>query len=78
MAGITNFDSRDMPIYKEAVKRHGGKRVWIRKEGIGGASGPSLHSNLSTLSRFWNIFDAVAVEMGGTMIQKAIRQSNTK
>lgn len=77
MAGITNFDKRDMPIYKESINRHGGKRLWIREKGIGNAAGPSLHSNMSTLSRFWNIFDAVAAEMGGTVLQKAMNRSET-
>lgn len=67
--GVTNFTEDMRPVYVEAVKRYGDKRLRVHAKSFGKGNqnyGGSLHNHgeRKDLSDFWDIFDKVRTEMG--------------
>ena len=67
---ITNFDKKEEPIYREAVRRFGRKELYVDKNAYVGYGVLDEYSSALRckvvnidLTRFWKIFDEVRNEM---------------
>lgn len=78
--GVTNFDLEDLPIYMEAVKKHGDSDLWISQQGFDGDRnlGSLRCKRDKELSSFWKVFDEVAKQHGGMKIHKWMEKLSHK
>ena len=70
--GLTNFDPEDLPIYQEAIRRHGSKNFFISNHPMLGflkTSGMSLHRHeTGDASDFWATFRECKKELEGNVV----------